>query len=121
MIITGLAIISVEFDGKLRIISGFILVSILPGYALGNLIADTLIVKWIMRSEPLIMTIIKIAEMVIGVFLSLTIVPLIGLFLSAIGLGFTLVFMLYSLSFTVAILTVMDIFVRRKHRKTILK
>lgn len=82
MIIAGLAIISVELDGKLRIISGFILV-------------------------------------VSGVFLSLTIVPLIGLFLSFSGLGFTLVTMIYSLSFIVAVSTVMDIFVRRKYSKMI--
>ncbi|MDI6885835.1 MAG: DUF1616 domain-containing protein [archaeon] len=119
LIIAGLAIISVELDGKLRIISGFILVSLLPGYALVNLVADALIFKWIMRSGLLIMTIIKFAEIVSGVFLSLTIVPLIGLFLSFSGLGFTLVTMIYSLSFIVAVSTVMDIFVRRKYSKMI--
>jgi hypothetical protein len=82
LIIAGLAMISVVYDIRvLRPVFGCIFVIIFPGYVLVNLIVDAVIFKWIMRTRLLLRTIIKIGEVIIGVLLSLLILPIIGLFI----------------------------------------
>ena len=116
LLLVVLTIFSIWFNvGLLRIVCGLIFMLVLPGYVVINLFVDLFLFKEIVKSSRLLKLVVKIGEVLFGVVLSMTIIPIIGL-LSHIVLGINvkLVSLTAVLALYIVILSGSDMLVRRR-------
>lgn len=82
-----------------------------------NLFVDLFLFKEIVKSSRLLKLVVKSGEVLLGVVLSITIVPIIGLLISLMGIELRLVPITAVLALYIVILSGADMLVRRRWRK----
>jgi len=88
---------------------------VLPGYAVINLFVDLFLFKEIENSSRLIKLAVKIGEVLFGVVLSMTLIPIIGLLTHAVlEIDLRLVSLTAVLALYIVILSGLDMLVRRR-------
>jgi len=114
LLLVVLTIFSIWFNvGLLRIVCGLIFTLVLPGYMVINLFVDLFMFKEIVKSSRLIKLVVKIGEVLFGVVLSITIVPITGHLISTLlGIDKKLVSLTVVLALYIVILSGADMLVR---------
>ena len=117
LLLVVLAIFSIGFNvGLLRIVCGLVFMLVLPGYAVINLFVDLFLFKEIENSSRLIKLAVKIGEVLFGVVLSMTLIPIIGLLTHAVlEIDLRLVSLTAALALYIVILSGLDMLVRRRY------
>lgn len=116
LLLVVLTIFSIWFNvGSLRIVCGLIFMLVLPGYVGINLFVDLFLFKEIVKSSRLIKLVVKIGEVLFGVVVSITIVPIIGLLIhTLLGINLKLVSLTAVLALYIVILSGVDMLVRKR-------
>jgi uncharacterized membrane protein len=119
ILLVVLTIFSIWFNvGLLRIVCGLVFTLVLPGYVVINLFVDLLMFKEIVKSSRLIKLVVKSGEVLFGVVLSISVVPIIGLLISTLlGIDVKLVSITAVLALYIVILSGSDMLVRRRWKK----
>ncbi|MEA3323978.1 MAG: DUF1616 domain-containing protein [Euryarchaeota archaeon] len=116
LLLVVLTIFSIWFNvGLLRIVCGLIFMLVLPGYVVINLFVDLFLFEKIVKSSRLIKLVVKIGEVLFGVVLSITIIPIIGLLIHLLGIDLKLVSITEVLALYIAFLSGADMIIRRRH------
>ena len=116
LLLVVLTIFSIWFNvGLLRIVCGLVFMLVLPGYVVINLFGDLFLFREIENSSRLVKLVVKSGEVLFGVVLSISIVPIIRLLTYAVlEIDLRLVSLTAALALYIVILSGLDMLVRRR-------
>ncbi len=119
LLLVMLTIFSIWFNvGLLRIVCGLVFMLVLPGYVVINLFVDLFMFSEIVKMSRLLKLVVKSGEVLFGVVLSITIMPITGLLIrTLLGMDIKLVSLTVVLALYIVILSGADMLVRRRQRK----